>query len=133
MIFLRFAPHFYISPSNFLPFYDYYVIYSHTKHIFLHKVFFFLDYNCMIIILWEQFFVLRRGKRKFVKRWKRWKMLAKDGKNEINVNFLNILSSFANMEYMKAKAGKKNVVITPRKFISTSLVKHCRRGNLIFA
>ena len=39
-----------IQPS---PFYDYYVIYSHTEHIhFFREIF---DYNCMIIILWAQF------------------------------------------------------------------------------
>lgn len=96
-----------IQPS---PFYDYDVIYLHTKHIFRRRQKRnFFDYNCMIIILWEQFCLFVLAKRiNFVKmrarddekKNERWKMSA--GK-EINVNFLNILSSFANVEYMKRK------------------------------
>lgn len=93
------------------PFYDYYVIYSHMKR----SSEFRNGYNCMIIILWEQFcFALFLGRRiKFVKS-----EMKNAPRKEINVNSRNILSC-------KCEIGeeRRNVVISAMKENSLSVGK----------
>lgn len=66
------------------------------------------DYNCMIIILWEQFSLVLPFVHKVCQgardEKERWKMSAEE--KEINVNFLNILSSFASVECVSESSSK---------------------------